>query len=62
VNDDTNSEHQVRDALDDIDEAVTQITDDDIEDRLRETLRRAGCASGQYASTIADPGLLRLLL
>lgn len=46
---DTNSEHQARDALDDIDEAVAQITDDEIEDRLRDTLRRARCTSGQSA-------------
>jgi len=38
---DTNSELQDRDTLDDIDDAVAQITDDDIEDRLRETLRLA---------------------
>jgi len=46
---DANSERQARDALDDIDEAVAQITDNDIEDRLRETLRRAGCTPGQHA-------------
>jgi hypothetical protein len=40
------SDHQARDALDDIDEAVAQITDNDIEDRLRETLRRAGYDAG----------------
>jgi hypothetical protein len=39
---DMNSElRRARDALDDIDEAVAAITDDDIEDRLQETLRRA---------------------
>ena len=32
------SEHQTRDALDDIDEAVAQITNNDIGDRLREIL------------------------
>ena len=32
------SEHQTRDALDDIDEAVARITDNDIGDRLREIL------------------------
>lgn len=36
------SEHPARDALDDIDKAVAQITDADIEDRLRETLGLAG--------------------
>lgn len=44
------SDHQARDALDDIDEAVAQITDNDIDDRLRETLRRAGYDSDWPAS------------
>lgn len=48
---DANREHRQRDALDDIDDAVAQITDDQIEDRLRETLRRAGRAPGQRAGS-----------
>jgi hypothetical protein len=45
---DVNRDQQERDVLDDIDEAVAQITDDHIEERLRETLRRAGCIPGQH--------------
>lgn len=46
------SKHPARDALDDIDEAVAQITDAEIEDRLRETIDRA--SQGQNDSW---PGL-----
>ncbi len=48
------SERQARDALDDIDEAVARITDDDIENRLRETFRLAGYGPGQHASPEPD--------
>jgi hypothetical protein len=41
-----------RDFLDDIDEAVAGITEDDIEDRLRDTLRRAGYAICPSASLL----------
>jgi len=39
---DKHSEFPTRDPLDDIDETVARITDEHIEGRLRETLRRAG--------------------
>lgn len=38
-----------RDVLDDIDDAVAGITDDEIEDSLRETLRRAGYTTSPQA-------------
>jgi hypothetical protein len=62
---DTNREHPERDVLDEIDEAVSQITDDDIEDRLRDILRRAGHTPRQRTSaagTITETDLARLLL
>jgi hypothetical protein len=45
---DTNREYQQRDVLDDIDEAAARITDDHIQDRLKETLRRASFTPGQH--------------
>jgi hypothetical protein len=39
---DKHSEFRARDPLDEIDETVAQITDEHIDARLRETLRRAG--------------------
>lgn len=41
------SENPAGDALDEIDEAVARITDEDIEMRLNQTLRREGYAAGQ---------------
>lgn len=38
----SNHDSQQRDVIDDIATAVARITDDQVEDRLRETLRRAG--------------------
>ena len=55
------SEHQPRDALDDIDEAVARITDDDIGDRLRGTLRRAGYAPSQHARSLNGDAPVTLL-
>lgn len=47
---DAKREYQ-RDVLDDIDEAVAQITDEHVENRHWETLRRAALASGQCAGS-----------
>jgi Streptomyces sporulation and cell division protein, SsgA len=50
-------EYPARGALDEIDEAVARITDADIEERLRETVRREGYAAGQgITATSACPG------
>jgi hypothetical protein len=62
---DANRDHQERDVLDDIDEAVAQITEDQIEERLLETLRRAGRVPGQHAvasSAIVETDLARLFM
>jgi hypothetical protein len=55
---DANREYQRPDVLDDIDAAVAQITDDQVEERLRETLRRAADGPGQPAGAGADPAWL----
>jgi Streptomyces sporulation and cell division protein, SsgA len=51
------SEIPARGALEEIDEAVAQISDAEIEDRLRETLRREGYAAGQgFTAMSTCPG------
>jgi Streptomyces sporulation and cell division protein, SsgA len=51
------SEYPTRDALDEIDEAVAQITDADIEERLHKTLRREGYDADQDITAMSTcPG------
>lgn len=51
-------EYQARDALDEIDEVVARITDADIDERLGETLRRAGYAADQNITAMSTcPGV-----
>ena len=60
---DKHSDFRARDPLNELDETVAQITDDHIEARLRETLRRAGRrpATQQDDGSLADPDVLWLM-
>lgn len=60
---DEHSEQCARDPLDEIDETVAQITDEHIEAKLCETLRRAGhrLTPEQDGSNPAQPDVIWLL-
>lgn len=48
---DADRDYQQLDVIDDIHAAVAQITDDQIEDRLQETLRRASRIADRFAGS-----------